>query len=421
MAVKQPVDLLIKNAGQVLTMAGYSERPKVGAELNDLGLVAGGAVAALDGKIVRVGKSSEVEGDVELLPHARVVDAWRKVVMPCFVDPHTHVVFAGSREAEFELRLKGATYLEIHQAGGGILSSVRSTLGATFSELVESARRRLDRLLGQGVGTVEVKSGYALTTEGELRMLEVVKHLAREHPLDLVPTFLGAHSFPAEYRERRDDFVKLVCSEMIPRVAQAGLAEFCDVFCDEGVFSVEQSEQILETGKKYGLLPVIHADEIAPVGAAELAARVGAVSASHLLKVSDRGMEMMAEKGVIAVLLPGTAFFLMEPYAPARKMIEAGVAVVLSTDRNPGSSPTESMQLIITLACLQMKMTPAEALSAATINAAHALRRAHLVGSLETGKQADILIMDAPDYRYIPYHFGVNLVESVYKRGRRVI
>ncbi len=419
--MKQPVDLLIKNAGQLLTMAGHSGRPKLGDELNDLGLVTGGAVAALEGKIVKVGKTGEVESSVELLPHARVVDAWGKVVMPCFVDPHTHVVFAGSREAEFELRLKGATYLEIHQAGGGILSSVRATLRATFGELAETARRRLDRLLQQGVGTVEIKSGYALTVEGEIRMLEVVKHLAKNHPLDLVPTFLGAHSFPAEYKERRDEFVDLVCREMIPRVAEAGLAEFCDVFCDQGVFSVEQAEAILETGKKHGLLPVIHADEIAPMGAAELAARVGAVSASHLLKVSNLGMEMMAGKGVIAVLLPGTAFFLMEPFAPARKMIEAGVAVALSTDRNPGSSPTESMQLIITLACLQMKMTPAEALAAATINAAHALRRAHLVGSLEEGKQADILVMEAPDYRYIPYHFGVNLVESVYKRGRKVV
>jgi imidazolonepropionase len=232
---------------------------------------------------------------------------------------------------------------------------------------------------------------------------------------------MGAHAFPPAYKERPEDYVRLIIEEMLPRVAEEKLAEFCDVFCEQGVFSIDQSERILLAAKKYGLLPKIHADEIVSFGGAELAAKVGAVSADHLLKASEQGMEKMARAGVIAVLLPGTAFFLMEPYAPARQLIEKRVAVALSTDRNPGSSPTESMQLIITLACLKMRMTPAEALNAATINAAHALRRAHLTGSLEAGKQADIIIMNAPDYKYIPYHYGVNLVESVFKRGAKVV
>jgi imidazolonepropionase len=419
--MKQPADLLIKGAAQLLTMAGHSEQPKLGAELNDLTLIEDGAVAALDGQIIAVGETKEIEESVSLLPHARVVEAWGKVVMPCFVEPHTHLVFAGSRQDEFELRLKGATYLEILQAGGGILSTVKATRAASWGELVAWSCRRLDAFMRQGVGTVEVKSGYALDTEGEIRMLRVVRELNRQHPLDLVPTFLGAHAFPPEFREDRNAYVELIVNEMIPRVASENLAQFCDVFCEDGVFTVEQSERILNAGKKHGLIPKLHADEIASFGGAELAAKVGAASADHLLKASDEGMERMAAAGVMGVLLPGTAFFLMEPYAPARKMIEAGVPVALSTDRNPGSSPTESVQLIITLACVKMKMSPAEALNASTINAAHAVRRAGLVGSLEEGKQADILIMDAPDYKYIPYHYGVNLVDSVYKRGHQVV
>ncbi len=417
----KPADLLIKNAAQLLTMAGHSDFPKRGDELNRLEIIAGGAVAACEGKIVAVGKSKEVEASVQLLPHARVFDAWGKVVMPCFVEPHTHLVFGGSRQEELELRLKGASYMEILEAGGGIINTVKRTLEASWGELVTMGRRRLDFFMREGVGTVEVKSGYALTTEGELRMLRVIKHLHETHPLDLVPTFLGAHAFPPEYQEDRDAFVDLIVEEMIPRVAKEKLAVFCDVFCEKGIFTLEQSERILEAGKKYNLLPKIHADEMVSFGGAELAAKVGAISADHLLNASQEGMDQMAEAGVIGVLLPGTAFFLMKPYAPAREMIERGVPVALSTDCNPGSSPTESTHLIITLACLKMNMTPAEALNAATINAAHALRRAGDVGSLEEGKLADILILNAPDYKYIPYHYGVNLVESVFKRGHKVV
>lgn len=413
-------DLFIKNAAQLLTMAGYSEAPKRGDQLADPGTVACGAVAALNGEIVAVGTTEQVQAAVDLLPHAVVYDAWGKVVMPCFVEPHTHIVFGGSRQAEFVMRLQGKSYLEIMQAGGGIVNSVRATAAASFEELLETARRRLDRFARHGVGTVEVKSGYGLSVEEELRLLRVVRELDQVHPLDLVPTFLGAHAFPPGYRGREEEYVDLVVEEMIPRVAEEKLACFCDVFCDIGVFTVEQSRRILETGKRFGLQPKMHADELASFGGAELAAEVGAISADHLLKASSAGIEALAEAGVIAVLLPGTAFYLNEEYAPAREMIERGAAVALSTDRNPGSSPTEATHLILTLACVKMKMLPTEALCAATINAAHAVGAARRVGSLERGKQADILIIDAPDCDYIPYHYGTSLVEAVYKKGRRI-
>lgn len=414
-------DLLIHSAAWLLTMAGHSARPKRGAELADLGAVADGAVAALNGMITAVGSTGQVRAEVNLLPQARVFDAWGKLVMPCFVEPHTHLVFGGSRQAEFLLRLQGKSYLEIMQAGGGIVNSVRATTVASDQELLENARRRLDLFARHGVGTVEVKSGYGLSTEQELRILRVVRDLDRTHPLDLVPTFMGAHAFPPAYRGREEEYVDLVAAEMIPQVAEEKLARYCDVFCDEGVFTVDQARRILKAGKRHGLLPKIHADELVSSGGAELAAEVGAVSADHLLKVSPAGINALVEAGVIAVLLPGTAFFLNEEYAPAREMIDRGVAVALSTDRNPGSSPTEATHLILTLACLKMKMMPAEALCAATINAAHAVGLAHRVGSLEKGKQADILVIDAPDGDYIPYHYGTNLVEAVYKKGAKIV
>lgn len=411
-------DLLIHHASELLTLAGNSDRPKTGDELNDLGIIKDGAVAACEGKIVAVGPSDDVFDQVELLPHAEVFDARGKVVMPCFVEPHAHLVFGGSRQGEFLMKIQGKTYLEILQAGGGILSTVQMTRNATYGELLAGARRRLNIFASHGVGTVEAKSGYGLTVEDELRMLRVCRELNESHPLDVVPTFLGAHAVPQEYRGgREDEYVELVVEQMIPAVARENLAEFCDVFCDVGAFDLVQSEAILEAGKRHGLLPKMHADELASFGAAELAAKVGAVSADHLLKASDEGIRALADAGVVAVLLPGTAFFLGEEFAKARKMIDAGVAVALSTDRNPGSCPTEATHLILTLACIRMKMTPAEAISAATINAAHALRRGRIVGSLESGKQADIVIMDAPDHNYIPYHYGTSLVNTVFKKG----
>jgi imidazolonepropionase len=418
--------LVIHGAAQLLTLAGDNDRPRTGAGMSELGVVENGSVAVEGERILAVGPREEVErivwerwGDAAL--EARVIDAAGKLVMPGLIDPHTHLVFAGSREYELEMRLKGATYLEILQAGGGILSTTRLTREASEEELAEQAQKRLNRFLLHGVTTVEAKSGYGLTVEDELKQLRVVRRLNEAHPVDVVSTFMGAHAVPPEYKDKPDAYVRLVCDEMIPRVADEGLAEFCDVFCEEGVFTVEQSERILETGKRYGLRPKIHADEIEPMGGAELAARVGAVSADHLLKASDEGIRRMAEAGVVAVLLPGTAFFLMAPYARARFMIEQGVPVALSTDRNPGSSPTESLPLIMNLACLNMRMTPAEVITAVTVNAAHAIGRAGEIGSLESGKLADIVIMDVPSYAHLFYHYGINHTHTVIKRGHVVV
>jgi imidazolonepropionase len=369
-----------------------------------------------------VGKTEEVMRSVTLLPDASVHSARGKVVMPCFVDPHTHLVYGGTREGEFLQRLQGADYLEILEAGGGILSTVKATRVATEAELEGKGKLLLDNFLRAGVGTVEAKSGYGLDTESELKQLRVAHRLDSLHEVDVVHTFLGAHAFPVEFTNDREAYVELVINEMIPRVAAEKLAEFCDVFCEEKIFTIEQSRRILQAGKQYGLKPKMHADEIVSYGGAELAAEVGAISADHLLQVSEKGIAEMARAGVVAVLLPGTAFFLMKnKYAPARKMIEAGVPVALSTDSNPGSSPTQATNLILSLACLAMKMTPAEALTAATINAACAIGRGGLLGSLEPGKQADILIMDAPNYNYIPYHYGINLVAAVFKKGKKVL
>jgi imidazolonepropionase len=306
-------------------------------------------------------------------------------------------------------------------AGGGIHSTTRATQTADEDDLFTQSMQRLERFLVHGVTTVEAKSGYGLTLEHELKQLRVTKRLHEQHPIDLVSTFMGAHAVPAAYKEDPDEFVRIVIEEMIPAVAESGLAEFNDVFCEEGVFTPEQSERILKAGKKYGLIPKIHADEIVPYKGAELAAKVGAISADHLLRASEEGMKQMAEKGVVAVLLPGTAFFLMAESANARQMIELGVPIALSTDRNPGSSPTESLPLIMNLGCLHMKMTPAEVLVATTINAAHAINRGKEIGSLEPGKKADLVMWDAPNYIYLQYNFGVNLVDTVIKHGEVVV
>ncbi|MCD8511211.1 MAG: imidazolonepropionase [Bacillus sp. (in: Bacteria)] len=414
--------LFIRNAKQLITLNGSSEAPLTKEKMNDLHVVEGGSVWVEDGKIISVGPDQElmkIYGD--RLNESEVIDATGKLVTPGLVDPHTHLVFAGSRENEFEMRLNGASYMEIMNAGGGIHSTTRSTQAASSEMLYEESLARLDKFLLHGVTTIEGKSGYGLDLENELKQLYVAKELQENHPVDIVSTFMGAHAIPMEYKDRPDEFVDLVVNEMIPRVAQLGLAEFNDVFCEKGVFTPEQSERILEAGKTHGLLPKIHADEIEPYEGAEVAAKVGAVSADHLLKVSDKGMEEMAAAGVVGVLLPGTAFFLMAEFANGRKMIDRGVPVALSTDRNPGSSPTESLPLIMQLGCLNMGMTPAEVMTASTINAAHAIKRGHEIGSIESGKQADFVIWDAPNYAYIQYHYGVNLVNTVVKNGRVVV
>jgi imidazolonepropionase len=415
-------DFLLINAGQLVTVAGNSDHPKRGDELSEIAVITDGAVAARDGVIAAVGTTSELQDRVELEEDAVVIDAQGKVVLPGLVDPHTHVVFAGSREHELEMKIQGMPYLEILARGGGILDTVRSTREASCEDLVRTAAKYLVEMLAQGTTTAEAKSGYGLTLKDELKMLEAIRVLQETQPVDLVPTFLGAHAIPEEYKDDPDGFVDLVIQEMLPAISPLGLARFCDVFCEEGVFSVEQTRRILLEAKRLGFELKIHADEMVTLGGAELAAELGATSADHLMMISDQGIEMLAASETIAVLLPATTFCVMgERYAPARKMIEKGAAVALSSDFNPGSSPVNSLQIVMGIACRQLKMTPAEVISAVTINAAHAIGCASSVGSIEEGKRADLVIFDAQDYRYLMYRFGTNLVDKVVKSGRIVV
>jgi imidazolonepropionase len=409
------IDLIIKNAKELLTLSSSFK------DESGLGIIPNGAVAVKEGRIFWIGKTDELPGDFVLGPEAQVIDARGKVVMPGLIDSHTHLIFAGSRENEFEQRIEGLTYLEIAERGGGILSTVEATRKASFDELLSSGKRRLDRLLSKGVTTIEAKSGYGLSLEDELKILRVMKALQEDHPVDIVPTFLGAHTIPKEFKNERRRYMDLLTEEMIPEVAGERLAEFCDVFCEEKAFHLEESREILETGKRYGLKPKIHADQLSPGGGAELAAEVGAYSADHLEYVSQKGIERMAEKGVIAVLLPGVSFFLsMKKYPPAREMIEKGVVVSLSTDLNPGSSMTESLPLMMTMGCLLFRMTPKEVIQATTLHAARSMGQEKEIGSLDTGKKADLILLDIPNYRYLPYHFGVDHVELVIKNGKVV-
>ncbi len=416
--MKPEADLLVENAAQLLTLVPASRAADAEEKL---GLISDGTLAAKDGRIVWAGPAGEASRQISLAPNAKEVDASGKVVLPGFIDSHTHLVFAGTREKEFELRLQGASYQEIAAGGGGIKSTVEKTRRASKEELLRVGKRRLDSMLSLGTTTVEAKTGYGLSTKDEIKMLEVLAGLGREHPVEVVPTFLGAHEIPPEYAGKTEDYVRLVIDEMIPVIGERKLALFCDVFCEKGVFSLEQARRILGAGKRYGLAPKLHADELTPLGGAELAAEVGAVSADHLLFISEKGMEAMAEKGVVATLLPGTAFFLfLGRFAPARRMISRGVPVALATDFNPGSCMTESLPLITTIACTQMRMTPAEAILGITLHAAKALRMEKEIGSLEPGKQADLVILDIPDYRHLSYHFGVNHAWKVIKKGRLV-
>jgi len=412
MASKIYVDLIIKNAGELLTLSPSFK------EESGLGMIQNGAVAIEKGRIFWVGKTEELSGKFSLNRDGREMNATGKVVMPGLIDAHTHLVFAGSRENEFEQRIQGLSYQEIAGRGGGILSTVEATRNSSFDELFSLGKKRLDRMLSKGVTTVEAKSGYGLSLQDEIKILTVMKALQESHPIDLVPTFLGAHTLPKEFREDRTHYVDLLIEEMIPKVAQERLAEFCDVFCEEKAFTLEESKQILETGKRYGLKPKIHADQLSSGGGAELAAEVHAYSADHLEYASPEGIRKMAEKGVTAVLLPGASFFLsMKKYPPARDMIEQGVAVSLATDLNPGSSMTESLPMMMTMGCTMYKLLPKEVIQATTIHAARSMGREKEIGSLEVGKQADLLVLDIPNYRYLPYHFGVDHVETVIKKG----
>ncbi len=417
------VDLIVHGAGELLTLAGDGRR--CGGAMGELGLVADGAVAIADGHIVAVGTTSELRA----FHHARrEIDAAGRVVLPGFVDAHTHLVFAGSRQAEFERRIAGVTYLEIMAAGGGIMSTVRATRAASLAQLVSEARPRLARMLAHGTTTAEAKTGYGLTTADELKCLQAIDLLNRSQPLELVPTFLGAHAVPEEYAGRTGAYVDLVVNEMLPSVSEKAQSSahsapmFCDVFCDEGAFSLEETRRILSAANALGMSLKVHADEFAHLGAARLAAELGAVSADHLLRTPSEEMAAMAEAGVVAVLLPGTPFGLgRHDYADARTMISVDLPVALGTDLNPGTCYCESMPFVMALACRFMKMTPAEAVVASTVNAAYAIGRGADLGRLEPGFVADIVILDADDYRHLTYRFGTNLVRTVIKRGKVVL
>jgi imidazolonepropionase len=409
--------MIIRNASQLICVAAGRERVKRSEALRDLTIIPYGAVVISDGAIQWVGSTPDLP---PIPPDAEVLDASGKVILPGLVDTHTHLVFAGSREDEFEQRLQGKTYQEITAGGGGINATVQQVRRASKEELKAATRQRLRRLLSFGVTTVEIKSGYGLTLTDELKCLEVIAELNQEGPWELVPTFLGAHAVPPEFQGNREEYVRLLVDEMLPEVSRCRLAEFCDVFCEQGAFTLEESQRILERADQLRLRAKVHADELSPLGGAELAARMEAVSADHLLCITDAGIDALAESDTVATLLPGTAFFLGLKYAPARRLIEAGLTVALASDCNPGTCPTENLPLIGSLACTQMKMLPAEVITALTLNAAAALDRSDRLGSIEAGKQADLIVCDVPDYRQIFSHFGVNHVWRVIKRGRMV-
>lgn len=414
--------ILIKNANEVITLKSHVQGPRTKEQMRDIAIVENGSVLIEDNRIVAVGAFEQLVADFpDLIKNAELVDAAGKVVMPGLVDCHTHLVYGGTREQEFNMRLNGSTYMEIMNAGGGIHATTKCTRETSFEQLYEKTMQHLDVFLKHGVTTVEAKSGYGLDWETEKKQLEVAKKLQEKHSVEVVSTFMGAHAVPRDYKGREDDFVELVIQEMLPKVVELELAEFNDVFCEKGVFTPEQSRRILEAGKTLGLTPKIHADEIEPYKGAELAAEVGAISAEHLLVASDEGIQQMAEAGTIAVLLPGTAFFLRAPFARGRLMIDEGVPVAISTDFNPGSSPTMSLPFIMNLACMHMGMTLEEVLTATTINAAYAINRGAQIGSLEADKQADVILLDVANYKQLQYFYGMNHTNTVIKNGRIVV
>jgi imidazolonepropionase len=384
--------------------------------MSELHIIPNGAVVIEDGIIKAVGKSAHVLADVDEAEY-EVIDAAGKAVLPGFVDSHTHFVFGGYRAEEFSWRLRGDSYMEIMQRGGGIVNTVKATRAATKEELLKIGKKRLDSMLSFGVTTVEGKSGYGLDYDAEIKQLEVMAELDAAHPVDIVKTFLGAHAVPKEYKGREDEFIDYLIEDVLSVVAEMNLADFCDVFCEKNVFSVEQSRRLLRKAQELGLGAKLHADEIVQLGGAELAAELGAVSADHLLQASDAGIRAMAKAGVVATLLPGTAFSLKEEYARGRYMIDQNCAVALATDMNPGSCFTESIPLIFALAVLYMEMSIEEAVTAFTINGAAAVGKADKIGSLDVGKQGDLIILEFPSYKYIPYHIGVSTVEKVVKNG----
>ena len=405
--------LALLHVAQLLTVAG-PKRPRVGTELSELGIIRDGGMLIHDGKIEKVGPSDEIEKD---LGDAEFVDANGRVVIPGFVDAHTHLVFAGNRIDDFERRARGETYEQIAKAGGGIWSTVEKTRGASQRDLLAQAKKHAGWFLRCGTTTVEAKSGYGLSVEDELKILRVLLHLKEEVPLEIVATFLGAHAVPRKFSP--DEYLDLLITEMLPRVTAEKLAEFCDVFCERGYFDIDQSRKILLAAKKLGLNLRGHVDQLTNSGGAKLMAEIGATTADHLEQTDDEGIAALKRANVQPVLLPGSVYALgSSRYPHGREMIEAGLAVVLATDFNPGSSPTPSMPMVLSLACTQMRMSPAEAITASTVNAAYSLNRGDRIGSLEAGKLANFTIFDCQDYRELAYWFGVPMTVAVYVRGQ---
>lgn len=411
-------DLILKNIGKLVTMQGSSSF-RVKEEMNKINIIENAYIAVKNGKILAIGVGDEFGnlcGD-----DTKIHDAEGLLVTPGLIDSHTHLIHGGSRENEFSMKLNGVPYIEILNNGGGILSTVKATKEASEEELYKKAKKSLDRMLEFGVTTVEEKNGYGLELNTEIKQLEVARVLDKNHPVDLVHTFLGAHAVPEEYKENHKAYIDILVDVMMPKIKDMGLAEFCDVFCEEGVFTIEESEYILQKAKEMGYKLKIHADEIESLGGAELAAKLGCVSADHLMAASDEGIKMMAENNVVANILPATSFNLNKNYADCRKMIDMGAIVSLSSDYNPGSCPSENLQLVMQLGCLHLKMTPNEVLTAVTINAAYAIDRADKIGSIEVGKNADFVVFDARNVEYLMYHFGINHTKKVYKNGNLVV
>ncbi|MDD4777918.1 MAG: imidazolonepropionase [Fermentimonas sp.] len=406
-------NLIIKNASQVVTCSGFEG--KRGKEMSELNVIENGTVIVTDGLISHILKQGE-KAEINISDY-NTIDASGKALLPGFVDPHTHFIFGGYREEEFSWRMRGDNYMAIMNRGGGIVNTTKATRKASEEELTVAGKMRLDAMMRLGITTVEGKSGYGLDKETELKQLRVIQRLNEIHPIDIVPTYMGAHAVPSEWKGRKDELIDFNIKEMFPLVAEKQLAECVDIFCEKDVFSIEQSRRYLEAAREFGFKLKIHADEIVQLGGAELAAELNCLSADHLLQASDKGIQALAQSKVVATLLPLTAFSLKEKYARARDMIDEGCIVALATDLNPGSSFSSSVPLLFAIACIHMNLSPEEAVTAFTVNSAAAVGRADTIGSIDIGKQADMILLQYPSYKFLPYNVGMNIVETVIKKG----
>jgi imidazolonepropionase len=413
--------ILIKNIKQLVQVEESTQLKVVGKDMKNLSCIDDAWLALENDKIVGFGKMEDWEG-ISDWTNLTIIDATDKLVLPCWCDSHTHIVYAGSREGEFVDRINGLTYEEIFQRGGGILNSAKKLKEATEEELVESALLRLNEIMLQGTGAVEIKSGYGLSVESELKMLRVIKKLKTLSPLTIKATFLGAHAVPLEYKERKGDYIKLLINEIMPVIAEEQLADYCDVFCEQNYFTKEETIEILTAGKKHGMTPKVHAEQLSNFGGTLAGIAVGAISVDHLEFVGEKEIEALKNSKTMPTILPGAAFFLSLPFPPARKMIDAGLPVAVASDYNPGSSPSGNMNLMVSICCIQYKMTPEEAINAATINSAYAMDLSKTYGSIAIGKQANVFITkEIPNYSFIPYSFGSNLIETVIINGKLII